>query len=251
MLSTFHQLTSEAENARREAEEMKNQAAELKKEADATRIAFEKAEKKLKVALEEAEEAKSAEGRALDQNQILSERNTASRASTSQSGAYVTISKDEFDSLSEKVEEYKKLAEMKVAAAMAQVEAVKASENEALKRLEATHKEIDDIKTATQEVLEKAEMAEAGKKAVEGELRRWHEREQKKAAEAASRILAETQTTSASSPRNYRSEKENVLEKSLVLHLKNHSAENVIGPQQENPPERKMELHKLQFQRKY
>lgn len=72
MLSTFHQLTSEAENARLEAQEMKNEANELKKEADATRIAFEKAEKKLKVALEEAEEAKSAEGRALDQNQILS-----------------------------------------------------------------------------------------------------------------------------------------------------------------------------------
>ena len=35
---------------------------------------------------------------------------------------------------------------MKVAAAKAQVEAVKASENEALKRLETTQKEIEDIK---------------------------------------------------------------------------------------------------------
>ncbi|KAJ8527632.1 hypothetical protein K7X08_015083 [Anisodus acutangulus] len=53
----------------------------------------------------------------------------------------------------------------------------------------------------------------------EGALRRWHEREQKKAGEAASRILDETQTTSVSSPRNYRSEKENVLETSLESHL--------------------------------
>ncbi|KAG5133464.1 hypothetical protein JHK82_024652 [Glycine max] len=43
-------------------------------------------------------------------------------------------------------EESDKLADMKVAAAKAQVEAVKASENEALKRLETTQKEIEDIK---------------------------------------------------------------------------------------------------------
>ncbi|KAK4343963.1 hypothetical protein RND71_037057 [Anisodus tanguticus] len=139
MISTFHQLTSETENARVETEEMKNKADELKKVVDATRITFEEVEKKLKVALEEAEEAKSTEGRALDQNQILSERTTASRASTSVSGAYISISKDEFDLLSRKVEESAKLAEMKVAAAVAQVADVKVSENEALKRLEATH----------------------------------------------------------------------------------------------------------------
>ncbi|KAL0301055.1 UNVERIFIED_CONTAM: WEB family protein [Sesamum radiatum] len=92
---------------------------------------------------------------------------------------------------------------MKVAAAMAQVEAVKASENEALKRLEATQKEIEDMKAATQEALKKAEMSEAAKKAVEGELRRWREREQKKAVEAASRILSDSGKSFESSPRNY------------------------------------------------
>ena len=112
-------------------------------------------------------------------------------------------------SLSHKVEESDKLADMKVAAAKAQVEAVKASENEALKRLETTQKEIEDIKTATQEALKKAEMAEAAKRAVESELRRWREREQKRAAEAASRILAETQVSTESSPQHYRIQKQN------------------------------------------
>ncbi|CAN1180543.1 WEB family protein At5g55860 [Linum perenne] len=204
MITTLNQLSVEAENARKEAQEMKKEAEELKKEAEATRIELEEADKKLKIALEEAEEAKTAETRALDQIKSLSERTSAARASTSESGANITISKDEFDALSRKVKGSDELAEMKVAAAVAQVEAVKASENEALKRVEAMEKEIDDMKTATNEALKRAEMAEAAKRAVEGELRRWREREQKKAAETASRILAETQIASeASSPMHY------------------------------------------------
>ncbi|CAL5341568.1 unnamed protein product [Camellia sinensis] len=225
MISTLHQLSSESENARCEAEEMKKKADKLNNEAEATKTALEEAEKQLKVALEEAEEAKAAETRALDQIKILSERTNAARASTSESGAQITISREEFEALSRKVEESDKLAEMKVAAAIAQVEAVKASENEAVKRLEATQKEIDDMKAATRDALKSAEMAEAAKKAVEGELRRWREREQKKAAEAASRILAEREMSSEASPRNYR-----------------------IQNQKQNPPEKVMVAQKLEKQ---
>ncbi|CAK9145123.1 unnamed protein product [Ilex paraguariensis] len=213
MISALQQLLTESENARHEAEEMKQQAEGLKKEAEATRSVLEEAEKKLGVALEEAEAAKAAEARALDQIKILSEKTIAARASTSESGAQITISREEFEALSRKVEESDKLTEMKVAAAMAQVEAVKAGENEALQRLEATQKEVEDMKAATQEALKKAEMAEAAKRAVEGELRRWHEREQKKAAEAAARILAETKSSSESSPGNCRVQKQNPPEK--------------------------------------
>ncbi|XP_009620494.1 WEB family protein At5g55860 [Nicotiana tabacum] len=222
MISTLHQLTLETENAKLEAEEMKKQAEELKREAEATRMAFEEAEKKLKVAMEEAEEAKSAEAGARDEIKILSEKNTTARSSMSESGSRVTLSKDEFDSLSRKAEEFDKLAEIRVGAVIAQVEAVKASENEALKKLDATQKEIDDIKSATQEALKKAEMAEAAKKAVEGELRRWREREQKKAAESASRILAEQQMNYGSSPQGYRVEKEKPSEKFTESHSKMH-----------------------------
>ena len=137
----------------------------------------------MQLALKEAEEAKAAEARALDQIKELSDRASAARASTSESAANITISKDEFDSLSRKVEESEKLSEMKVAAAMAQVEAVRASENEAIKKLEAARKEMEDMELATEEALKRAEMAEAAKKAVEGELKRWREKEQKKTAE--------------------------------------------------------------------
>ncbi|TYI31751.1 hypothetical protein ES332_A04G006600v1 [Gossypium tomentosum] len=218
MFSTLQQFTVETGKARLEGTEMKKEAEKLKSEAEAARISLE-ASKQLKAALEEAEVAKEAEIRALDQIKMLSERTSAARTSTSESGANVTISREEFEALSHKVEESDNLAEMKVAAAIAQVEAIKASENEALKRLEATQKEIEDMKVATADALKRAEMAEAAKRAVEGELRRWREREQKKAAEAASRILAEAQMSTESSPQHYRLQKPNPPEKIQVHKL--------------------------------
>ncbi|KAG6634762.1 WEB family protein At5g55860-like [Carya illinoinensis] len=209
LISTLNQLSSETANARQEAEEMKTKVEELKKETEATNIALEEAENKLRIALEEAEAAKVAEARALDRIKALSEKTNAAHASTFESGANITISREEFESLSRKIEESYALAEMKVAAAMAQVEAVKASENEVLKRLEATRKEIEGMKGATEAALKSAEMAEAAKRAVEGELRRWREQEQKKAAEAASQILAETEMLSESSPLHFRLQKQN------------------------------------------
>lgn len=200
MISTLHLLSSESENARREAEEMKEQAEELEEESASIRFTLEEAEKKLSVALEEAEAAKVDEARALDQIKSISERTSAARTSTSESGVHITISREEFESLSRKVEESDKLAEMKVGAAIAQAEAVKASENEALKKLETVQKEMEVMKAAIDEALKKAKMGEAARKAVEGELKRWREREQKKAAETASRILAETGN---SSPANH------------------------------------------------
>nr|GMC72376.1 WEB family protein At5g55860 [Ipomoea batatas] len=203
MIATIEQVRLECENAKSETNEMKKQAEELKKETDSARITSEEAEEKLKVALEAAEEAKAAENRALDQIKLLSERASATHASTPEPGAQITISRDEFDYLSQKVGESERLAELKVAAAMAQVEAVRASENGALVRLEAAQKEINNMRAATQEALKRAEMDETAKQVVEGELRRWREREQKKVAEATYSILAETQKVVESFPHNY------------------------------------------------
>lgn len=195
MMSTLNQITSETEAARREADAMRNKAEELKKEAETAHLALEETELNLRVALDEAEEAKTAEAKALGQIKSMSEKTNAVRNSTSsESGPQsITLSRDEFKSLSKRAEVSDKLADMKVAAALAQVEAVRASENETLKKLETTQEEIEKLKTATEEALKKAAMADAAKKAVEGELRRWRERDQKKAEEAASRILAEAE----------------------------------------------------------
>ncbi|XP_020599020.1 WEB family protein At5g55860 [Phalaenopsis equestris] len=188
----LQQLSAESLTAQKEAEEMKRKADELRREAEVAKITLAEAEAKLQVALRDAEEAKVAETKALNQIKELSEKANAVRSSTSESGAKITISREEYESLSRKVEESEKLTEMKVAAAMAQVEAVRASENEAIKRLEAVRKEIEDMGLAAEDALKRADMADAAKKAVEGELRRWREKEQKRVAETATQILADT-----------------------------------------------------------
>ena len=82
---------------------------------------------------------------------------------------------------------------MKVAAAMAQVDAVRASEIEAIKKLEAARKEMEDMELATEEALKKAETAEAANKVVESELKRWRENEEeKKNAEALPLVAAKS-----------------------------------------------------------
>ncbi|XP_071736567.1 WEB family protein At5g55860 [Rutidosis leptorrhynchoides] len=199
MMLTFQQLLNESENAKQESEEMKEKAEELKNEAETLKVALKELEGKLEVALMEASEAKLAEAKALEEIKVISERTDAARASTSESGSKITISHEEFESLSKKVEECEKLAEIKIEAAMAQVEAVRSSEKQAVKRLVAAQKEIDEMKVATEAALKRADMAESAKKAVEGELKRWREKEQKKAAEAAALILQETQMKQTSS----------------------------------------------------
>ncbi|XP_048570099.1 WEB family protein At5g55860-like [Triticum urartu] len=178
LMLALEQLSSESKNALQEAEVMQKRAAELREEAEAARASLVEAEQKLQSSLKEAEVAKAAETRALDQIKQLSEKASAVRASISEPGANITISKEEFKSLSRKVEQTEKLAEMKVAAAMAQVDAVRASENEAIKKLEAARKEMEDMELATEEALKKAETAEAANKAVESELKRWREKEE-------------------------------------------------------------------------
>ncbi|KAL6553361.1 hypothetical protein OROGR_007203 [Orobanche gracilis] len=206
MTATIHQLALESRDSKIEAEEMRKRVEELNLEAEAARVELEEADKKLKDAAEEAEEAKAADSRALDKIQKLSERTDSARASASSGNrARITISRDEFEALSRKVEESEKLVGMKVEAATAQVEAVRASEKETAKRLETSLKEIEDMRNATDEALKKAQMAEAARKAVEGELRRWRELEQKKAVEAASRILGEKkEKLLESSPQDYK-----------------------------------------------
>ncbi|KAM0943074.1 putative WEB family protein [Dioscorea sansibarensis] len=192
LMATFKQLSTESENARMEAEELTSNVSELRNEADASQALLNEMEKKLEVALKDAEAAKEAEVKAANQIKILSDKANDARSSTAESCSSISISREEYNSLSQKVEACEKVAEMKVAAAMAQVEAIRASENSAIKKLEAARKKMEEIEMATDEALRRAETAEAAKKMVQGELRRWREKEQKKAADTASMILVQT-----------------------------------------------------------
>lgn len=174
------QLLEETESARREIEELKKITNELSREAENYQNAAEEAEKKLQLALEEAEAAKAAEKQALDEMKILTERHESEQALNLETSSKIKVPVEEFASLSRKVAELENLAEKAEADAMVQIGAVKARRNETDRKLEANLKAIEEIKEATDIALKNAEMADTAKSAVEGELRKWRNKEDQK-----------------------------------------------------------------------
>ncbi|XP_010312766.1 WEB family protein At5g55860-like [Solanum lycopersicum] len=155
----IQQFTSEADQFLKEAEEMKKKVESLKQEAVTAQVAAKEAEERLKLALREAEEAKAAETLASDQIHITED-------------GKIKLAFEKYEALNKKVEEIRNEADTKVAAAMAQVEDITANEKELLMKVEAGLKEKHDMEVAIKEALKATEMAEAAKKAVEGQLRK-------------------------------------------------------------------------------
>ncbi|KMZ66024.1 WEB family protein [Zostera marina] len=183
LTSTLKQLSSESENVRKKTEAMKKESEELMLEAEAAKIEVEETNIKLNAALAELEEAKNAEVDAQKKIKILFENTNQARTSTSdsKSNSSITVSTEELESLNHKEKECQKLAEIKIAAAVAQMEAVRASENEATEKIEAIRKEAKKVEEATQDALKIAKMAEAATMAIGGEVkRRQREREKHK-----------------------------------------------------------------------
>ncbi|KAL3850967.1 hypothetical protein ACJIZ3_012849 [Penstemon smallii] len=166
-LIASNDIASEAEKSRHEAEEIKNNAQLLKQEAEAARIAAKEAEGKLQIALKQAEEAKAAKKLAEDQ--------------ISKGSGYVKkirLSAEEFELMNKKIEEVRNQADVKVATAMAQVETINGRDKEVFQKIEVILKENKDIQSEIENALTTAEMAEAAKIAVAGELQKWRQKEQ-------------------------------------------------------------------------
>lgn len=174
---TLQQITTEAEEAKSNAKTWEEEAAKARADAEQAKAAMISVECKLQTALKAAEEAKAAEGAALERFRALFEKASIARASGVEAGAGITISQEEYDTLKKKVHEAEELANMRVAAASAQIEAVKMGELELQQKLETLNDDINAMKSNTKQALQRAEMAEAAKFAVESEMRRWREKE--------------------------------------------------------------------------
>ncbi|KAK8500353.1 hypothetical protein V6N13_008852 [Hibiscus sabdariffa] len=170
----LQQLLLEAETARKEAGEMKKNIETLKKEGEEAEMAVKEVKEKLEHALVQAEEAKAAEKKALDEMRVL-EKGIG--------GGKLKISKEEYEALQKKIREYGNMSEQKIATAMAELETIIASKNQADEKLEENLKAIEEIKAATELAEKSATMAEAAHNVIEDELRR---RRQQEAAVAAS-----------------------------------------------------------------
>lgn len=180
----IQRLSSETEVAKKEADEMSQKAQELKQEAEKARAVAEEVGKKLELVLEEAEEVKAAEQRAVEEMKILSEMQGNNPVKNSEDHGKIKLSVEKFESVTGKVKECADLVEKAEIAAMAQVEAIKARKAETDKKLEANLKAIEEIKAATEMALKNGEMADSARMAIEGELRRLHQQEDKGSAEA-------------------------------------------------------------------
>ncbi|XP_055827415.1 WEB family protein At5g55860-like isoform X2 [Solanum dulcamara] len=155
----IQQFTCEAVQFLKEAEEMKKKVESLRQEAVTARAAAKEAEERLKLALREAEEAKAAE--TLTSDQIHKTEN-----------GKIKLAVEKYEAFSKKVEEIRNEADTKVAATMAQVKDITANEKVLLMKVEAGLKEKQEMEVAIKEALKATEMAEAAKKAVEGQLRK-------------------------------------------------------------------------------
>ena len=176
--SSIEKHLSEAEKAKQEAEFIRQNAQLLKQEAEAARIATKEAQEKLKIALQEAEAAKAAEKLTEDQVHKYSISESAELQQGSGSFRMITLSVEEYESMNKKIEQFKNEADLKVATANAQAEAINAREKEISQKLAEMLKENEAIQSETEEALKRAKNAEAAKLMVEGELQKWRQKEQ-------------------------------------------------------------------------
>ncbi|KAK4803314.1 hypothetical protein SAY86_001517 [Trapa natans] len=173
LLSTPRRMVMDIDESMKEAEKMRSQAEEYRREIETCRKAAEEAERGLQMAVAEVELAKSAERGAVEQVKQLSGKGQE----TVMGSGWIKMPVQEFHALTRKVEESMNLAEMKLAAATFKMEAVNAKRVETEKKREAILNEIEVVKVATEAALRQAEMAEAAKRAIEGELNRRRQEE--------------------------------------------------------------------------
>ncbi|KAL1199054.1 WEB family protein [Cardamine amara subsp. amara] len=172
----LEQIKSEAVEAKNEADKMNRKIESLKKETDAAMIAAEEAEKRLELVIREVEEAKSAEEKVREEMKMISQKQESQKHDES-SGSKIKITIQEFESLKRGAGETETAIETKLAAIAAELEEINARKAEADNKLGANLKAIEEMKHATDLAQKAAESAEAAKRVVESELRRWRQQE--------------------------------------------------------------------------
>lgn len=159
MQSSRDKLLEEAKKAKHKAGDIKKNAKTVKHEADAAKTATKEAKGKLKIAQKEAEAAKAAEKHAVER-----------LYNYSGSVRKIRLSVEEYELINKKIEEFRNQADLKVAAANAEVEAIAAREKKISKKLEMMMKENEAIQSEIEDALKRAENAEAAKRMVQSEL---------------------------------------------------------------------------------
>ncbi|XP_035835417.1 protein PLASTID MOVEMENT IMPAIRED 2 [Helianthus annuus] len=139
---TVEQLRAETETTKKETELIVNEIEKLKLEIPKTESEIELSEKRLESVMDELKTAKSLESTALENLKNLIDSIVRDRELTSISKSTITITSFEYEYLTGKAGGAEEIADKKVAAAHAWMEALKANEKEIVMKIKTAKKEI-------------------------------------------------------------------------------------------------------------
>ncbi|GER35600.1 hypothetical protein STAS_11889 [Striga asiatica] len=175
---TLEQIKSEVETAKNQRSLIGKENTDIKAEIQRLETETEAAEEKLQSTLQDLRAVKSSEAVAMENLKSLIEKTVRDRTSASQARPTITISKFEYDYLTGHAAGAHKVADRKVEAAQAWVEALKASEKEIQIKCELLKREIREMRV--EELHKKAQTNEelannAEEKVDEVDFEKWRQ----------------------------------------------------------------------------
>ncbi|KAL5740255.1 hypothetical protein ACOSQ2_029435 [Xanthoceras sorbifolium] len=168
----LHRLSSEAEQFKKMGETARSEVLRAISEIEQTKTRIKTAEIRLVAARKMKEAARATEAVALAEIKALS-NSECSSGNILQKPEGVTLSYEEYSSLTSKARDAEELSKRRVVDAMLQVDGANVSKMEILKRVEEATEEVKTTKKALEAALNRVEAANRGKLAVEEALRNW------------------------------------------------------------------------------
>ncbi|XP_076946321.1 protein PLASTID MOVEMENT IMPAIRED 2-like [Bidens hawaiensis] len=142
---TLEKLQAEAETAKKDKDSINEEIENMKGEIRKIEFEIDLVEEKLDAAMEELEAIKSSESKSMENLRNVIDTTMEARDTASINGSMITITDFEYEYLTGKAGQAAVLADKKINAAQAWVEALKASEKELMIKIEMTQREISEL----------------------------------------------------------------------------------------------------------
>ncbi|KAL3618951.1 hypothetical protein CASFOL_037179 [Castilleja foliolosa] len=175
---TLEQLRSEIETSKNERSMINEETAAIRAEIPNAETETDSAEERLEAALQDLKAVKLSETIAMENLKSLTEKTMRNRASASQNGSTITITKFEYEYLMGQAAEARKVADKKVTAAWAWIEALKASEKENQIKTEVLLRESKEMRVEGREykIRQTEELMNEEKTVEEDDFEKWRQK---------------------------------------------------------------------------